>query len=354
MIYIENFYNWLKQSLGDKAISTMFFIFVDVLVLLFCVSVILFFVNNYASAYRACAKEVMLVIKNGGDEAAINAEMRKMPYITKSLWHRFRKERKGKPSDYLTVSSCLAIPVKTSWMNIFSKILQLLSFVFGVFIYSFDSEKGLKVAAMLIVIGFSLAVILIIFEKLSYNATYHMHEKLMQFLNDKSKEFAMFAGVVKPVSQEIMPQVSDPEFTQQIYETPQNIQQQVYSTLQNVPQQVFEVPAQPIRKPQQQYQQKQLIPTSTPAQQGYNNLNQVRNSTVNRPQPTRVFDIETQNLLMKIDSAIRSLSSSATLRQLAAALQRAKVKPENQTPDRQQRLNRAMSALLKAISESNR
>jgi hypothetical protein len=64
------------------------------------------------------------------------------------------------------------------------------------------------------------------------------------------------------------------------------------------------------------------------------------------------MDAETQTLLLRIDAAIKAKAPSATLRHLASVLQRIKSKPENEWPEHQQRLNKAMSVLLKAISES--
>lgn len=305
MTLVDNFYDWLQKLLGAGALNKLFFILMDVLILIFCLAIILFFAASYATAYRATAKMVMRAIKKGVTEAAINIEMRKMPYITRSLWHRFRKERRGKPSDYLSITECLEIPSKTSWINCLAVVLVLLSVVFGAVIFGFEETlSARRNAVLMIAVGCFLSAILLILDKISYNSTLLTHEKLILALNKKSKEFIVPSGVTIPEEKRM-----------------------VLETVKNSPEKLA-----------------QLQNTVT-------NQNQ---SAVLRVAPHKAMNVETQNLLLRIDGAIRAHAPATTLRQLAAALQREKVKPENQLPERQQRLNRAMNYLLKAISESTR
>lgn len=56
MDLVDNFYKWLEKFLGAGAINKLFFILADVLILLFCLAIILYFASNNAVAYRAAAK----------------------------------------------------------------------------------------------------------------------------------------------------------------------------------------------------------------------------------------------------------------------------------------------------------
>lgn len=305
MTLVDNFYDWLKKILGTGALNKLFFILMDVLILLFCLAIILFFAASYSAAYRAAAKVVMRAIQKGVTEAAINIEMKKMPYITRSLWHRFRKERRGKPSDYLAITECLEIPAKTSWMPCLSAVLVLLSIVFGAVIFGFEETLSTKRnAALIIAIGCFLAAILLILDRISYNSTLLTHERLVMALNKKSKEFFIPSGVTVPEEKRM-----------------------VLEEIKNSPEKLAEV---------------------------QNTVSAQNPGAMLRLAPHKAMDVETQNLLLRIDGAIRAKAPASTLRTLAAALQREKIKPENQLPERQQRLNRAMNYLLKAISESNR
>ncbi|HEY8389978.1 MAG TPA: hypothetical protein VIL26_03400 [Clostridia bacterium] len=305
MTVVDSFYVWLQKFLGTNALNKIFFILLDVLIILFCLAIILFFAANYASAYRATAKIVMKAIQKGVTEEAINIEMKKMPYTTRSLWHRFRKERRGKPSDYLSISECLQIPTRTSWNNCFAITLMLLSIIFASIIFGFEETLSAKRnAVMMIAVGCFFAAILVIMERASLNATLLTHEKLVLALNKKSKEFLIPSGVTVPEEQRMI--------LEEIKNSPEKLNQ-----VQNT------------------------ISTQNP-------------SAVLRVAPHKAMGIETQNLLLRIDGAIKAKAPASTLRQLAAALQKEKVKPENQLPERQQRLNRAMNYLLKAISESQK
>jgi hypothetical protein len=305
MDLIDKLYKWLEKFLGATAINKLFFILADALILLFCLAIILYFASNYAVAYRAAVKDVLRAIKKGANETAINLEMKKMPYISRSLWHRFRKERKGKPSDYLTITQCLTIPNKTSWMYCLAAILVLTGVMFGAFMYGFEqSLTATRLAGVLIGIGCLLAVVLIVIEKLSYNATLYAHERLVWALNKKSKEFIIPAGVNVPDDKRI---IDEPSYFSSAHSLDYTAVPRI-SAPRGVPRQFFSAP-----KP---------------------------------------MDAETQALLLRIDAAIKARAPSATLRHLASALQRIKSKPENEWPEHQQRLNKAMSILLKAISES--
>lgn len=306
MDLVDNFYKWLEKFLGAGAINKLFFILADVLILLFCLAIILYFASNNAVAYRAAAKDVLRAIKKGANEAAINVEMKKMPYISRSLWHRFRKERKGKPSDYLTITQCLTIPNKTSWMYCLAAVIVLAGIMFGSFVYGFEqSLKATRLACALVGLGCVLAIVLIVIEKLSYNATLYTHERLVWALNKKSKEFIIPAGVNVPDDKRI---IDEPSY----FTSPQALDYTV-------------------------------VPRISPRPRG------APRQLFNAPKP---MDAETQTLLLRIDAAIKAKAPSATLRHLASALQRIKSKPENEWPEHQQRLNKAMSVLLKAISES--
>ncbi|HEY8443890.1 MAG TPA: hypothetical protein VIL24_03745 [Clostridia bacterium] len=302
MEWVDKFYKWLEGFLGASAITKLFLILADILVLIFFFAIILYFASNNSLAYRAAAKEVLRAIKKGANETAINEKMKNMPYIARSLWHRFRKERKGKPSDYLTITQCLTIPNKTSWTNCLAAVLVITSVVFASIMYAFSqSASAIRHAATLVFIGGILAIILLVVEKASYNSTLYIHEKLVWALNKKSKEFAIPAGVTVPDDKRIV-------------EEPSYITQSDYAVTPII------VEGPKISKP-----------------------------LLNAP---KVMDAETQNILLKIDSAIKSKAPVATLRQLASALQRIKNKPENMFPEHQQKINKAMSLLLKAISES--
>lgn len=288
--------------MGANAVIKLFFIFADILILIFFFAIIVYFASNNAVAYRLAAKEVLRAIKKGANEAAINEKMKNMPYIARSLWHRFRKERKGKPSDYLTITQCLTIPNKSSWNISLAAVLIISSVIFGGIMFAFSqSASSIRHAVTLIFIGGFLAIVLIIIEKNSYNSTLYIHERLVWALNKKSKEFAVPAGVTVPDDKRII-------------EEPSYITQADYAVTP--------------------------IITEGP---------KIPKPLLNAP---KVMDAETQNLLLKIDSAIRNKAPVATLRQLASALQRIKNKPENLFPEHQQRINKAMSLLLKAISES--
>jgi hypothetical protein len=301
----DNFYDWLQKLLGTGALNKLFFISLDVLILLFCLAIILLFGASHASSYRATAKLVMRALNKGVTEAAINIEMRKMPYITRSLWHRFRKERRGKPSDYLSITECLEIPSKTSWMKCFAAVLILLAVTFAAIIFGFEETLSAKRNAILMIAaGCFLSALLLIFERASYNATLLAHEKLVLALNKKSKEFLIPSGVTVPEDKRMV--------LEEIKNSPEVITQaQNYAAMQN-------------------------------------------SSTLLRVAPHKAMEISTQNLLLRIDGAIKARAPSSTLRTLASALQKEKTKPQNQLPERQQRLNRAMNCLLKAISESVR
>lgn len=304
MVWIDKFYQGLKDFLGAGAAGKLFFILADILILLFFLGIILYFANNYALAYREAAKDVLRAIKKGANEAEINIKMKKMPYISRSLWHRFRKERKGKPSDYLTITQCLTIPNKTSWLYCLAAILALISFMFAAFVYGLEqSLTATRFAGALVFLGCFLAVILIVIEKLSYNSTLYTHERLVWALNKKSKEFAIPSGVTVPENKRI---IEEPSYFSQ----PEYVVTPIVTEAPKIPKPLLNAP--------------------------------------------KVMDAETQNLLLRIDSAIKSRAPVSTLRQLASALQRIKNKPENQWPEHQQRLNKAMSILLKAISESYR
>ncbi|HEY8423711.1 MAG TPA: hypothetical protein VIL23_03010 [Clostridia bacterium] len=302
MGWVDQFYKWLESFLGANAVVKLFFILADILVLVFCLAIILFFANNNALAYRAAAKEVLRAIKKGANEAEINEKMKSMPYIARSLWHRFRKERKGKPSDYLTITQCLAIPNKSSWTYCMAAIVALIGIMFGAIVYAFSqSVSGIRHACTLVFLGCFLAAALIVIEKISYNSTLYTHERLVWALNKKSKEFAIPSGVTVPEDKRI---IEEPSFISQADYTVTPI--------------ITEGPKIP----------KPLLSAAKP------------------------MDAETQNLLLKIDAALRAKAPVNTLRQLAAALQRLKSKPENSSPENQQKINKAMSLLLKAISES--
>jgi len=305
MTLVDNFYDWLQKLLGTGALNKLFFVLMDVLILLFCLAIILFFAASYAASYKTTAKIVMNAIKKGVTEAAINIEMKKMPYITRSLWHRFRKERRGKPSDYLSITECLEIPSKTSWTRCIAAVLVLLSVVFGAVIFGFEETlSARRNAVLMIAVGCFLSALLLILDRISYNSTLLTHEKLVLALNKKSKEFIIPSGVTVP-------------------EEKRMVLEEIKNSTEKI----------------------------TQAQ----NLAAVKNSSATlRVAPHKAMNVETQNLLLRIDGAIRAQAPATTLRQLAAALQREKTKPENQLPERQQRLNRAMNYLLKAISESNR
>jgi hypothetical protein len=302
MEWVDKFYKWLEGFLGANAVIKLFFIFADILILVFFFAIIIYFASNNAVAYRIAAKEVLRAIKKGANEATINEKMKNMPYVARSLWHRFRKERKGKPSDYLTITQCLTIPNKSSWNNRLAVILIITSLIFGGMMYAFvQNASSIRHAVTLLFIGGFLAIILLIVEKYSYNSTLYIHEKLVWALNKKSKEFAVPAGVTVPDDKRII-------------EEPSYITQADYTTTPII----AEGPK--ITKP-----------------------------LLNAP---KVMDAETQNLLLKIDSAIKAKAPVVTLRQLASALQRLKNRPENLFPEHQQRINKAMALLLKAISES--
>lgn len=360
MDFLTKFYDAIYALLKSNYMKIIFFISLYLILLVFIVGLVVHLVGDKSRSFRKSAKLVLDLIDGGANEQEIHEAMKSMPLTTASLWNKYHKEKRGKPSDYLTPNECLYAPLKLSWLKTFAILTIIVAAICSEFIFTCQWDARLQreqASGLLMILGLILGGILFFIYKMTQNLTIHYYEDLIECLNEvmaefiiaeqKNKKAAQQAAAEEPVMV-AQPAAQPQEFMQsQEFMQPQDFMQQSYQPQPAMQQPFMQQPAMQQPFMQQAAMQQPVQPAPQPMQAAQSAQSQGAAQSAS-------FDAETLTIINNIEKAIRANAPANILRQLSASLQRVRAKPSNQTPANQQRLNRVTSVLAKAIAEADK
>ncbi len=222
-------------------------------------------------------------------------------------------------------------------------------------------------------LGGLLTVIGGIVGKLAYSGAVKTYGKFIPVLDGEQRTSSDSAPAYSSVEPQQAQTYAEP---QQAYAEPQQAYAESVQTYEPQQEQVYAEPqqAQAYAEPQQAYAQPIIEPTPQEseeeqrrrareealaqmrAQQAQAQARQTPPPQQAQPQQQAFAQTATadsasvDDVIARIDKIEREGASRETMREVASLLQKERAKPENKTPERQRRLNEALSKLLKAMS----
>lgn len=184
MDFIDAFYDWLFGAAGSNSMMMIFLILADILLFVFFAGIVISLAYSYGAKYRSNGKSVINAINYELEPDEIEEYIEQLPYAALAAWKQFKKIKRGKPSEFMSATICVDNPMKVAWLKVFSKFLYQLAAVCAVFLIGYDmGAKTSRMAALLFVIGILLGLTLMLSDKINYNSTLILHEKLTATLD---------------------------------------------------------------------------------------------------------------------------------------------------------------------------
>lgn len=362
------------------------------LIVLLCVVVLAFVVSLLIGLLTGRLKQIKGAMRFAVSKptAAVGA-MKQMPQSIKT---QYKNARMGniKPSILITEQVCVGEPYKRSFISKVWIITALATLICAGIAQSIcalapipeDAEEAAVIAlraasltapVTILLVGGLLTVIGGIIGKCVYGGSVKLYEKFAPVMDGDLPNAAAHMQAQNVINEEPQAQPMYAEAqAQPAYAEPQA--QPMYEEAQAQP--VYAEPQAEYVEPQTPvYEQAPPVVNVTPqeseeeqrrrareealaqarAQQAAAQAQAARVQAQAQAQPAAAADAGSSSVdavIAQIDNIERNGATREAMREVATQLQKERAKPENKTPERQKRLNEALSKLLKAMSAASR